>query len=372
MQVIDRLNPFPSTILSRVRLNGTPGDRETWHFVLSISGSGMEYQPGDSVAIYASNDPSDVDRILKAMHLDADALVKDAKGHEFCLREYLLKKVNIAHVPKKFLVRLSQEGADIQALLADEAALKHYTSSHTLVEIVEAHPQASWDPQTFVSLLQPMLPRFYSIASSQSVVPEEIHLTVARVQYMLEGRVRRGICSHFLCDLAPLEGPCVPLYLQSSKDFRVPVDGQKKMIMIGPGTGIAPFRAFMQERISRQATGGHWLFFGERHEYNDFFYGSYWKELEQQGHLRLDTAFSRDQSQKVYVQDRMLEHRSDLWQWLQEGALLYVCGNADKMAKDVDRCLHDIVVHEGRMSPEGAKEYLKQLRHEKRYLRDVY
>ena len=374
MTLFDRLNPFQSTILSKHCLNGTPGNRETWHFALSIAGSGIQYKPGDSVAVYPTNDPIQVSAILKATGLPEDALVKDTKGIEYSLREYLERKANIGHVPKKFLVELASRGTStkLEQLLQDDVALKQYTSTHNLAEIVEENTHIVFEAQPFVQALQPMLPRFYSIASSQSETPDEVHLTVARVHYAIEGRERRGICSHFLCDLAPLQKACVPLYLQSSKDFSVPVDDERKMIMIGPGTGVAPFRGFMQERMCRKAAGANWLFFGERYKHNDFFYGDYWNELVQQGHLRLDTAFSRDQDEKIYVQTLMQQRKADIWQWLQEGAVIYVCGSADTMAKDVDRSLHEIISQEGHLTPEGAKEYVKHLRHEKRYLRDVY
>lgn len=370
----DRLNPFFSTIVSRYRLNAHSSSRETWHFVLRVPEAEIQYLPGDSVAIYPTNDPAHVFRILEMAKLQPEAVVKDAKGNEYSLQDYLLKKVNIAHVPKKCVVELVKSGAEnsLRALLQDDATLKEYTKTHSLVEIIEENLEVQLEAQAFVSSLQPMLPRFYSIASSQSAAADEVHLTVARVHYMIEGRERRGICSHFLCDLAPLHTPCIPLYLQPARDFRLPVDDTRKIIMIGPGTGIAPFRAFMQERVQRKATGANWLFFGERHEKNDFFYQEYWNTLVSEGYLYLDVAFSRDTQDKIYVQDRMKAKAKEFWTWLQEGAILYVCGSADKMAKDVDRCLHEIVEQEGGMSPEVAREYVKCLRHEKRYLRDVY
>jgi sulfite reductase (NADPH) flavoprotein alpha-component len=213
----------------------------------------------------------------------------------------------------------------------------------------------------------------YSIASSKKYVGDELHLTVARVRYTIDGREKRGICSHFLCDLAAENVPTVPVYLQQTRDFRLPIDDKVPIIMIGPGTGVAPFRAFMQERISKNAhSGKNWLFFGERNRATDFFYEEYWTELVSSGILRLDTAFSRDQQEKVYVQNRMWDAKEEFWKWLQDGAIIYVCGDASHMAKDVDLCLHKIVESEGKLDATGARDYVKVLRHEKRYIRDVY
>jgi sulfite reductase (NADPH) flavoprotein alpha-component len=374
MATFDRLHPFQAKILSRYRLNRSEDLRETWHFVLSIEGSEIQYQPGDSFAIYPENDPSQVDRIIKAIQLPASHEVKDAKGGVYTLKEFLSKKANIAHTPKKFLVALASRSSneELHKLLQDDDAVKHYTSTHNLVEIVEAHPHVQWEAEPFILALQPMLPRFYSIASSQLAHPHQVDFTVARVHYDISGRERRGVCSHFLCDMAALHTSPIPMYLQPSKDFHLPQDDTKNIIMVGPGTGVAPFRGFMQERVLREARGKNWLFFGERHEKIDFFYEEYWRKLAAQGKLRLDTAFSRDQEQKIYVQHRMWENKADFWKWLEEGALLYVCGSADKMAKDVDKCLHDIIETEGGLSPEAAREFVKKLRHEKRYLRDIY
>ena len=219
-------------------------------------------------------------------------------------------------------------------------------------------------------MFAPLLPRFYSISSSQAVVGDEVHVTVARVRYELEGRKRLGICSHFLCDMMS-EDDTIPIYLQPTEHFLLPKDSATPIIMVGPGTGVAPFLAFMQQRVSQGSHGNNWLFFGERHKEYDFFYESYWQELAQKGVLRLDCAFSRDTNEKVYVQHKLWAQRESIWKWLQEGAVFYVCGDISCMAKDVDKCLREIV-QEQLKTDEATKAYIKMLRLEKRYLRDVY
>jgi sulfite reductase (NADPH) flavoprotein alpha-component len=215
------------------------------------------------------------------------------------------------------------------------------------------------------------MPRFYSIASSPKVYADEIHLTVAYSSAHVDGHLIVGVGSHFLCEQAHIESTPIPLYIQPSNHFTLPTP-TTSIILIGPGTGIAPFRAFIQERLATQAEGHNWLFFGERNRATDFYYGDYWTALEAQGRLRLDTAFSRDQAEKIYVQHKMLENKKALWEWLQQGAHLYVCGDAERMAKDVDAALQQIVQEEGLLTEEEARKYLKTLRQEKRYLLDVY
>lgn len=372
----DRHKPFYASIIDRLCLNHNGNDRQTWHFSLSLEDSGITYVPGDSIAIIPHNDPKHIDRIIELTALDAEAVVTDSKNVSSTLREYLFRKVNIAHVTKKFLVQAASIAGELpylQQLLSDDIALKNYLSSHTVIEVLESLPHLSWNADNFIQLFLPLLPRFYSIASSPSAFPQEVHLTVARVIYNQDGRERRGVCSHFLCDLAPLHKQVIPVYLQPTKDFHLPIEKNKKIIMIGPGTGVAPFRAFMQEREHQGVTEGcSWLFFGERHKSNDYFYQEFWENLVAKGVLDLDTAFSRDQEEKVYVQHKMWQKREKIWQWLEAGAAVYVCGNADAMAKDVDHCLIEIVQSEGKLSPEGAKEFIKRLRSDKRYLRDVY
>lgn len=249
---------------------------------------------------------------------------------------------------------------------------KEYTEVREVWDVLKENSEVKLNPQELCDCLMPLLPRFYSIASSHLLYPNEVHLTVAPLEYEANHHKRRGVCTHFLCSLAVLNEPMIPIYIQPSHGFQPPEDNSKSMIMIGPGTGVAPFRAFMQERIALNATGGHWLFFGDRNREFDFFYEDYWLELVEQGKLKLDVAFSRDQDHKIYVQNRMWEHREELFHWLENGAYLYVCGDAHHMAKDVEAMLLKIIEHSGNLNEENAKAYLKKLRVEKRYLRDVY
>jgi sulfite reductase (NADPH) flavoprotein alpha-component len=356
----DRHHPFAASIVSRHCISGTEATRETWHFVLDISGSGIQYQPGDSIGIFPHNDTEKVEAILRHLGCSGDEVV----GHTH-LRDYLLKKVNFTTPTKKLLTALSHP-----ILEAGDEALKHYVETHDVEETLRG---TRLPYEVFIAQMSPLLPRFYSIASSQPVVGDEIHLTVARLFYHVNGKERRGICSHFLCDQARLHEKEISIFLQPTKDFRLPADNTAPIIMIGPGTGVAPFRAFMQERVHRGANPKtSWLFFGERHQKSDFFYEEYWKQLSDNQLLKIDTAFSRDQAHKVYVQDRMWEKKEELWQWLQSGATLYVCGDASHMAKDVEAMLLKIAEAEGKMSFDQARQYIKELRLSKRYLRDVY
>ena len=218
----------------------------------------------------------------------------------------------------------------------------------------------------------PLLPRFYSIANSPLVFPNEIHLTLAYVHYTSNGQIRRGVGSSFLADLSTIEETPIPIYLQPSQHFRLPDDPATPIILVGPGTGIAPYRAFLQERIATQAPGKNWLFFGERNRASDFYYEPFWLELEKLGKIKLDLAFSRDGTQKVYVQHKMYERKKEIWDWLQTGAIFYVCGDASKMAKDVDAMLQTIIEEEGKLHVEDARLYIKKLRSDKKYLTDVY
>jgi sulfite reductase (NADPH) flavoprotein alpha-component len=227
-------------------------------------------------------------------------------------------------------------------------------------------------PAELAKTIMPLLPRFYSIANSAKVFPGEIHLLVAYIHYHMGGQNRRGVGSHFLCDLATIDATPVPIYLQSSTHFTLPQDPNASIILVGPGTGIAPYRAFIQERLANQSPGRNWIIFGERNRATDFYYSDFWLDLERQERIRLDLAFSRDGPEKIYVQHKMYEQRKSIWSWLNKGAYFYVCGDAEEMAKDVDAMLHRIVHEEGRLSDEDAHLYIKKMRADRRYLADVY
>lgn len=350
--------PVFVSIKERYRLNHPSSEKETYHIVLDLSGHDLSYSVGDCVGVFPHNHPDDINAILHFLQASGQEPIQDREGKIHLLKFFLQTKVNLARVTKKL------------ANLFPEAIV---TENIWVAEFLATLPSSSILVQTFCDTLAPMIPRFYSIASSMSEVGQEAHLTVALTKYDSGIKKRFGICSHFLCSLVSLDEKIIPIYIQKTKEFTLhPESDTKPVIMIGPGTGVAPFRGFMQERMKSHDAKKSWLFFGERHSHSDFYYKEFWKDLETQGKLRLEVAFSRDQEHKVYVQDKMLEHATEIWKWLQEGSLIYVCGDASRMAKDVEIALQKIIENQGKLLPEEAKLYVKNLRKEKRYLRDVY
>lgn len=350
--------------------------------MLDLKGSGIEYEVGDSIGIFPTHDPDLVAKTLKAIRATGQERVRSKhSGEEMPLEEFLTSAANITDISPKLFREVLARTTDSDKKheleqLTDEKnrdALKAYLSQHEVWDFLESHCETVFKPQELVDLLMPMLPRFYSIASSQKHVGEEIHLAIAPIEYESRGHKRRGVCTHYLCSLVELHDPVVPVFIQPSHGFRLPSDLNAPLIMIGPGTGIAPFRAFLQERILHHQTKvKHWLFFGEWNQAYDFFYEEEWNEFATKGHLKIDAAFSRDQAHKIYVQHKMHEQGEELYRWLEEGAFLYVCGDAQQMAKDVDAALNDIIQIFGLKNPVETKEYIKQLKQQKRYLRDVY
>lgn len=377
----NRANPFLASIKERYSLCGEDSNKCTQHIVLDLTGSEITYNVGDSIGVYPQNDHALVAKTLYAMKADGNEVVLDKHGEKsWKLKDFLTTHANVSEISRKLLSELCFrqlnpiKKAHLETLQAEgnKEALKAYLEIHHLWDILEAHPEVEFSHQELCNLLMPLLPRFYSIASAQHVVGNEVHLTVALLKYESNGHERRGVCTHYLCHVAPLNQPVVPVYIQPHHGFTIPNDPNAAIIMVGPGTGVAPYRAFMQERIVQNAPGANWLFFGECHSATDFFYESYWQSLVDTGKLRLDTAFSRDQDYKVYVQHRMLEKGNELFEWLDQGAYFYVCGDAHYMAKDVEAALLQIFQQHGHMDEQAAKHYLKKLRQEKRYLRDVY
>lgn len=364
-----RLNPYRARIHDRFLLTGPSSTKKTYHITLAIDSAAFPFQVGDSVGIFVQNDPEEVDAILHVLSMTGQEEIFDQKGQiTTTLREYLLHKANISRISSSFLKLLLPQEQEL-FLPENKPRLSALLHTNTLLEFLRSHPlKHALD----CTKLMPLLPRFYSIASSPLVFPNEIHLVVAYVAYTLNGAIRKGIGSHFLCSLAKQAITPIPIYLQPSNGFSLPPDPNASIILVGPGTGVAPFRAFLQERLARQASGRNWLFFGERNRSSDFYYEDFWLDLEKAGRLRLDLAFSRDGSEKVYVQHKLYEQRKSIWSWLEEGAYFYLCGDAEQMAKDVDAMLHRIAREEGNLSEEDAKHYLKRLRTEKRYLADVY
>jgi sulfite reductase (NADPH) flavoprotein alpha-component len=380
-QVFDKQNPFLASIKQRYWLSKSHSLRQTFHVVLDLAGSGLRYQVGDSIAIYPINVPEVVEFTLDAMKATGSEIIQDKQGiASYTLKEYLSRKANLGDVSRKLIgeiaARQSNHGkkAHLELLLKEQnrEMFKAFVEVHQLWDLLKENEEVSFEPQEIIQLLMPLLPRFYSIASAQDVVGEEVHLTVSRLHYVSNGHQRFGVCTYYLCTSAPLGIPDIPIYVQAHHGFTLPKNLSTDIIMIGPGTGVAPFRAFMQQRIASQATGGNWLFFGEWHQDLDYFYQEEWEAWEAQGLLRMSTAFSRDQEYKIYVQDRMWEARDELYAWLERGAILYVCGDAHHMAKDVDAMLFRIIQTCGHKTEQETKEYMKALRSTKRYLRDVY
>ena len=382
MTVYNKQNPFLASIKERYTLTKQGSHKNTQHLVLDLRGSGMYYEVGDSIGVFPQHDPEWVHKMLQALRATGKELVQNKQTGELIpLVDYLTFKGNVTDIsPKLFReVALRQVDPDKKHALeelreeSNREACKAYLQKHEVWDFLLANQEVTFTPQELVDLLMPLLPRFYSISSSQRFVGEEVHLIVAPLEYESNGHKRRGVCTHYLCELVDLHTPIVPVFIQSSHGFSLPHDIHIPLIMIGPGTGIAPFRAFLQERIHHhQSKGKHWLFFGEWNRSYDFFYEKDWEEFSQNGHLRLDLAFSRDQEDKIYVQHKMLESGQEFFQWLEEGASLYVCGDAQRMAKDVEATLHTIIQEFGGKEAHAAKEYIKHLRQQKRYLRDVY
>lgn len=379
--MFDRTHPFNATVKSRYSLCKPGSKKFTHHVVLDLKGSEIKYHVGDSVAIYPTHDPELVQRTLNALGANGDeTILEKHTGIPHSLREYLTYKASITDVSRKLIQELAnrqtnsekKERLDFLFLEGNKDALKEYQKNHELWDTLEENQEVKWDVAELSHFIQPMLPRFYSISSSQKAVGDEVHLTVSYVKFISNQYPRLGVCSHFLCDMAILHQTPIPIYIQPSNGFVLPSEKGKDIILIGPGTGVAPFRAFLQERLVNQDPGKNWLFFGEWNREFDFFYQDFWEELQSNDQIQIDTAFSRDQPHKVYVQHRMLEKAKEFWEWIQKGAIIYVCGDAHRMAKDVDATLHTIIQDQGQMSESDAKAFVKHLRAEKRYLRDIY
>lgn len=369
----DRKHPFPAAVLTKQQLNGRGSDKETWHIELSLEDSGLQYQPGDALGVYPQNDPQLVDELMTALGFTADTRV-DVDNQEQSLGDVLLHHREITLLTRP-LVEKWAELADSEALnklVEDSTALNDWLRGRDVLDLVQSYPVTGLDASQFVGLLRKLPPRLYSIASSQTAVDDEVHLTVAAVRYTSYERERTGVASTWLADRLA-EDQTVPVYIDGNKNFKLPDNDSAPIIMVGPGTGVAPFRSFMQEREERGAQGQNWLFFGDQHFLSDFLYQAEWLGWRQSGLLtRLDVAFSRDQKDKIYVQHRLREQASDLWHWLQEGAYIYVCGDALNMAPDVNEALLDIISEQGEMNRNEANEYLRQMTRDKRYQRDVY
>lgn len=375
----NRHSPFLSTILSRHTLTKTGSTKRVEHIELCLNLSGIVYKPGDSLAIYPLNPRPEVQKILKSLHATGDEPVTLRNGETLSFEDFLLRKANLQTCNKALFQTCLQKHphSTLQyhaPLLEDsrQAELKAFLNLYHISDFLGQFSLSDTSPQELAQFLSPMLPRFYSIASSMNTVGETAHLTVTLTAYELQGLMRYGVASHYLCHEAPIQEKVIPIYLQATKDFTVPAEKECAMIMIGAGTGVAPYRGFIQERLKHGATGKNWLIFGDRHRHTDFLYETYWNDLTIQGHLQLSTAFSRDQEDKRYVQHLIVEQGKMLYQWIEEGAYIYVCGDATNMAKAVEQALLQVFAQQAGCSQAEATTRLQQLRKEKRYLRDVY
>jgi sulfite reductase (NADPH) flavoprotein alpha-component len=367
-----REQPFAATLLLNQRITGRDSDRDVRHLELSLEGSGLRYAPGDALGVWPTQAPELVDAVLETLQLDGATTVR-AGDEELPLRTWLTERRELTQLTRPLFAAHAERSGDahLQELLAPSSrdGLAALFSRWQVLDLLRRHP-AAWTPDTLVAALRPLAPRLYSIASSPAQVGEEVHLTVSHVDYRIDGAARRGAASRYLAGRA--EGESVPVFIEANERFHLPAD-DRDIIMIGPGTGVAPFRAFVQERAERAATGRNWLLFGNPHFHSDFLYQTEWQQALKNGQLhRLDLAFSRDQTRKIYVQHRLREQGRRLYEWLDGGAHLYVCGDASRMAKDVHEALIDILAEHGQRTAEDAETWLNQLIQQGRYARDVY
>ena len=371
-----RKNPFPAPLITNRKLNGSGSSKDTRHFEFSLEGSGLRYEAGDALGVWPTNCPELVGEILRALDCEGAEPVSGKDGQAVSIADALFSHYEITKIPQAFLQAFAQRSRDAELLKLTapgvNGELTKFLWGREIIDLLLAFPSVKFPPEEFVGLLRKLQPRLYSISSSPKAQGGQVHLTTAIVRYESLGRARKGVCSTFLAERVAGNSP-VPVFVHHNKQFRPPAEPQIPMILVGPGTGIAPFRAFLQERRAIGATGRNWLFFGDQHAATDFLYRDELEMFQRDGILnRFDTAFSRDQAEKIYVQDRMLEQARELFAWLEEGAHFYVCGDAKRMAKDVDAALHEVIVRAGGRTPEQAADYVRQLQAAKRYQRDVY
>jgi sulfite reductase (NADPH) flavoprotein alpha-component len=374
-----RKNPFPAKHFVNYCLSKPGSEKETRHHEISLDGSALRYEAGDSLGIFASNDPALVDEIIRAIHATGDEEVTGNDGQPKTLRTALLTDYIITQPSKEFIKALVERGGEAVDLLRTLSTdplrakeLEEYLWGMEFIDFLLGHPSLAWTPMELVKTMRKLQPRLYSIASSMKLVGDNVHLTIATVRYESHGRKRQGVASSYMADRTTPETP-VPVFVHTAKHFRLPEDPATPVIMVGPGTGVAPFRAYIQERKAAGASGKNWLFFGEQRRALDFLYEEELTGYQKEGTLhRLDIAFSRDQGQKVYVQHRMRENSPEIFAWLEQGAHFFVCGDGARMAKDVDAELAAIIQREGGKTAEEAAEYVEALKKAKRYKRDVY
>jgi sulfite reductase (NADPH) flavoprotein alpha-component len=375
-------NPFKAKITENRFLTKPGSAKETRHFIINIAESGLNYLPGYSLGVFAQNPPEIVDELLTKLQIQPDTQLPLKAGAEpKAIRDLLLNNFTLNRTNKKFIKGILDklpEGAKKEALsviVSSDEQLDEYAFTRDYIDILNDYPEITISATELLPLLSPSNPRLYSIASSNAKHKDEVHLTVAVVRYETHGRAKKGLCSGWLADDTQLSSTEVPVFLAASKHFKLPDNPDADIIMVGPGTGIAPFRAFLEQREMDGAKGRNWLFFGDQKKSTDFLYEEEFAAWQASGLLtKMDTAFSRDQGVKIYVQDRMRENGPELWAWIQKGAYFYVCGDAKRMAKDVHQALINIAIADGGLEQDQAEEYVNKtlMKDEHRYLRDVY
>ncbi len=367
-------NPFPAPVVNNVFLTEKGSPKEAIQIDFSLEGSGLTYEAGDALAVFPVNDEAVVNEVIAALGLEASSEVSMPDGSTAPLKKALMEAYDVTGLNKSVLTKWAglSDSAALKSLVeeGDKEKIDDYCWGRGIIDLAVEHPVVFESAAAFVAVLKKLTPRLYSIASSPNAHPGEVQLTVGVVRYTAHGRERGGVCSTYMADRAG-KGPA-RVFVHTNKNFRLPEDTSKPIIMVGPGTGIAPFRAFIEERLVSGATGENWLFFGNPYRASDFLYEEWLLGLEKEGRLRLSLAFSRDQAEKLYVQHLMLQQAADIWALLQQGGCFYVCGDASRMAKDVDHALRKIAETQGGLSYEEAEEFLKQLKKDKRYQRDVY
>ncbi len=369
-------NPFAAETIENLVLNGEGSSKETIHVEFSLAGSGLSYEPGDALAVIPVNAPDVVKAVIEAAKLTGIEEIEVKNVGRKLLADALREDYDITALSRAVLTKLAEaaDSATLRALLTEEAKgqLKDYNHGREIVDAITDFAPNGLSAAALSGIFRKLPPRLYSIASSPLAHENEVHLTVAAVRYDAHGRARKGVCSTYLADLVKT-GDTVPMFIQPNKNFRLPADGSTPVIMVGPGTGVAPFRSFIEHRAALGSPGKNWLFFGDQHYTYDFLYQLEWQDYLKDGILtHLDVAFSRDQPEKVYVQDRMIQQATELYQWLEQGAHFYVCGDANRMAHDVHEALISIVENQAGISREAAETYVEDLKKSKRYQRDVY
>ena len=367
----NRKNPYTASLTINKNLSGKASAKEVRHFEFALGDSGMIYETGDALGVMAQNDPDLCAALITRLGTDAQTPVKEGQS----LGEALSHGFEISTPSKEFVQAIAEQANDAHLTHivenGDKQAMEAFLWSKDQLDLLNLYPDVQFSNEEYINLIKPLQHRAYSISSSPKAAPRHIHLTIASVRYTSHGRTHGGVCSTFLSDRC--EDVHVPIFVSPNKAFRLPADDEAPVIMVGPGTGIAPFRAYLQEREGRGAKGKNWLFFGDQTQDNDFTYKQEILTWQKSGLLtRLDLAFSRDQAEKIYVQHRMKQQGKELYAWLQEGSYFYVCGDATRMAKDVDATLVEIITTHGGLDRDGATAYIARMKKEKRYLRDVY